>query len=171
MASRRAKLFPLDLDRAFAKLDKIKPQVAVWWKTGAQSQQVMRQGDAVMSLMWSGTAYATKKSGVPLEWSWNNAVADFGSWTILKGAPHPNAARAFINFYMANPENHAAFSREMGYATSNKAAGAMLSDAEKAELGAVPAIPARSSVPMPTGWRRIAPRRSSAGTSGSPPES
>ena len=135
-----AKLFPLDLDRAFAKLDKIKPHVAVWWKTGAQSQQVMRQGDAVMSLMWSGTAYATKKSGVPLEWSWTNAVADFGSWTILKGAPHPNAARAFIDFYMTNPEHHAAFSREMGYATSNKASGAMLTDAEKSELGAVPAI-------------------------------
>ena len=135
-----SKVFPLDLDRAFKKLDQIKPHVAVWWKTGAQSQQVMRQGDALMSLMWSGTAYATKKSGVPLEWSWTNAIADFGSWTILKGAPHPNAARAFINFYMANPENHVAFSREMGYATSNKAAGAMLSDAEKAELGAVPAI-------------------------------
>ena len=135
-----AKLFPLDLDRAFAKLDKIKPHVAVWWKTGAQSQQVMRQGDAVLSLMWSGTAYATKKSGVPLEWSWTNAVADFGSWTILKGAPHPNAARAFIDFYMTNPANHAAFSREMGYATSNKASGALLTDAEKTELGAVPAI-------------------------------
>ena len=96
--SELAKLFPLDLDRAFAKLDKIKPQIAVWWKTGAQSQQVMRQGDAVMSLMWSGTAYATKKSGVPLDWSWTNAVADFGSWTILKGAPHPNAARLFQNW-------------------------------------------------------------------------
>ena len=134
------KLFPLDLDRAFAKLDKIKPDVAVWWKTGAQSQQVMRQDDAVMSLMWSGTAYATKKSGVPLDWTWNNAIADFGSWTILKGAPHPNAARAFIDFYMTNPTNHVAFSREMGYATSNKAAGTMLTEAEKADLGAVPAI-------------------------------
>ena len=134
------KLFPLDLDRAFKKLDQIKPHVAVWWKTGAQSQQVMRQGDAVMSLMWSGTAYATKKAGVPLEWSWTNAVADYGSWAILKGAPHPNAARAFIDFYMTNPENHVAFSREMGYGTSNKASGALLTDAEKAEFGAVPAI-------------------------------
>ena len=41
---------------------------------------------------------------------------------------------------MTNPENHVAFSREMGYGTSNKVAGAMLTDAEKAEFGAVPAI-------------------------------
>ena len=134
------KIFPLDLDRAFAKLDKIKPQVAVWWKTGAQSQQVMRQGDAVMSLMWSGTAYATKRAGVPLDWTWNNAVADFGSWVILKGAPHPNAARAFIDFYMTNPDNHAAFSREMGYSTSNRQAAALLTEEEKAELGAKPEV-------------------------------
>lgn len=141
------KLFPLDLDRAFAKLDKIKPHVAVWWKTGAQSQQVMRQGDAVMSLMWSGTAYATKKAGVPLDWSWTNAVADFGAWTVLKNAPHPNVARAFIDFYMGNPENHAAFSREMGYSTPNMKGQDLLSDAEKAELGARPAIVEQIIIP------------------------
>ncbi len=134
-----AKLFPLDLDRAFAKLDQIKPHVAVWWRTGAQSQQVMRSGNAVMSLMWSGTAYDAKKQGVPLDWSWTNAVADFGAWAILKGAPHPNAARAFIDFYMSNPEAHGAFSREMGYTTSSRAGQALLTPAEKQELGADPA--------------------------------
>lgn len=128
------KVFPLDLDRAFAKLDQIKPHVAVWWRTGNQSQQIWRAGDAVMGLMWSGTAYATKRAGVPIEWTYENAVADFGSWGILKGAPHPNAARAFIDFYMANPENHAAFSREMGYTTSNKASQALLTEEEKKDL-------------------------------------
>ncbi len=141
------KLFPLDLDRAFKKLDQIKPHVSVWWKTGAQSQQVMRQGDAVMNLMWSGTAYATKKSGVELDWSWTNAIADFGAWVALKGAPHPNAARAFIDFYMGNPENHAAFSRQMGYATSNKAGQALLNAEEKNELGASPEIVEQIIVP------------------------
>lgn len=141
------KLFPLDLDRAFAKLDQIKPNVAVWWKTGAQSQQVMRQGDAVMSLMWSGTAYASKKDGVPLDWTWTHAVADFGAWVILKGAPHPNAARAFIDFYMGNPENHAAFSRSMGYSTPNKKGQDLLTAAEKAELGAKPEIVEQIIIP------------------------
>lgn len=133
-------IFPLDLDRAFAKLDVIKPQISVWWKTGSQAQDVMRSGDAVMTLMWSGTAYATKKSGVPLDWSWNDAVADFGAWAILKGAPHPNAAHAFIDFYMTTPENHVNFARETGYATSNAAAQKLLSEDEKRVFGAVPEI-------------------------------
>ncbi len=142
-----ADLFPMDLDRAFAKLDQIKPHVAVWWKTGSQAQDVMRSGDAVMTLMWSGTAYATKKSGVPLDWTWNDAVADFGSWAILPNAPHPKAARAFIDFYMTSPENHVNFARETGYATSNQAAQALLSDEEKRVFGAVPEVIGQIIVP------------------------
>ena len=140
-------LFPLDLDRAFAKLDEIKPHITVWWKTGSQAQDVMRSGDAVMTLMWSGTAYATKQSGVPLDWTWNNAVADFGAWAILQGAPHPKAARAFIDFYMTHPENHVAFARETGYATSNAAAQDLLSEDEKQVFGAVPEIIEQIIVP------------------------
>jgi mannopine transport system substrate-binding protein len=133
-----AQLFPLDLDRAFRKLDQIKPHIAVWWRTGDQSQQIFRNGDVVMGKMWSGRAFATKRAGTPLAWTYNESVADFGSWAILRGAPHPNAARAFIDFYMRNPEAHAAFGREMGYATSSQAAQALLTAEEKADLVATP---------------------------------
>ena len=36
------KLYPLDVDRAFKKLDELKPHVKVWWKRGSQSVQLMR---------------------------------------------------------------------------------------------------------------------------------
>lgn len=134
----RDKLFPLDLDRAFARLDKIKPHIAVWWRTGDQSQQLIRSGDIVMQMMWSGRAYATKRAGASIDWTYKNAVADFGAWAILKGAPHPKAARLFLDFYMGNPEAHATFSREMGYTTSNRASHALLSDEEKKMLVASP---------------------------------
>ena len=130
----REKLFPLDLDRAFKKLDELKPHVATWWRTGDQSLKMWNDDGIAMSLMWSGTAYAGKRAGVPLVWTYNQAIADFGAWAILKGAPHPNAAMAFINFYMTNPEHHAAFSREMGYTTSNLASHALLTPAEKQDL-------------------------------------
>ena len=133
-----AKLFPMDLDRAFRKLDEIKPHIVVWWKTGAQSQQILRSGEVDMTMAWSGTAFSSKRAGVPLEWTYNQAIADLAAWAILKGAPHPKAARAFIDFYMTNPENHAAFSREQGYATSNRASPGLLSDEEKKDLVSTP---------------------------------
>lgn len=130
----REQLFPMDLDRIFRKLDTIKPHVATWWRTGDQSQKMWDGDDIAMSLMWSGSAFAAKRRGAKLAWTYNQAIADFGAWAVLKGAPHPNAARAFIDFYMTNPEAHAAFSRETGYTTSNKASQALLSPEEKEEL-------------------------------------
>src|SRR5580704_6265028 len=34
-------LYPLDVDRAFKKLEEIKPYITVWWTSGAQSAQLL----------------------------------------------------------------------------------------------------------------------------------
>ena len=134
------RLFPLDLDRAFRKLDEIKPHIDAWWKTGAQSTEMMRSGDVQLSPLWSGTAYAAKRAGVALDWTFDQAAADLGSWAVLKDAPHPRAAMAFLDFYMDHPTAHAAFAREMGYATTSKAGLALLDAAEQRELGSAARI-------------------------------
>ena len=132
------RLFPLDIDRAFRKLDQIKPHIDVWWRTGDQSQQMWAGSDIVMALMWSGRAFAAKRSGTPLAWTYADALADFGAWGILKGCAHPKAARAFVNFYLSSPEHDAAFSQEMGYATPNLKAAAMLTPAQRQGLITTP---------------------------------
>lgn len=43
------KLYPLDLDRAFAKLDTIKGSI-VWWTKGAQPAQMLSTGEADIAL-------------------------------------------------------------------------------------------------------------------------
>ncbi len=133
-------LFPLDLDRAFSKLDEIKPHIDVWWKTGAQSIDIIRNGEVQLCPLWSGTAYGAKRSGVSLDWTYNQAAADLGSWAVLKGAPHPKAAMAFIDFFMTAPERHAAFARDMGYVTTNRAGLELLGPAERQELVSTPAM-------------------------------
>jgi mannopine transport system substrate-binding protein len=130
------RLFPMDLDRAFKKLDAIKSDVKVWWKTGDQSQQIIRDGEVVMSYMWSGRAVTLKKQGVPLEVSWKQAVKDYATWGITKNAPHPNATYAFLDFFLANPQAHVAFALENNNSTNNKAAADQLPAAEKPNLGA-----------------------------------
>ena len=47
------KLYPLDLDRAFKKLDSIKADI-IWWSAGAQSQQLLASAEAPFGS--SGTA-------------------------------------------------------------------------------------------------------------------
>lgn len=133
------KLYPLDLDRAFKKLDEIKPHVTVWWKTGDQSQQIMRDGEVVMAMMWSGRAYSMIEQGQPLAVSWQGAPANTTLWGVLKGAPHGAAAKAFLEFFVGRPEAHVAFSRQAAWDTLNRKALALLPEAEQARSGAFPA--------------------------------
>ncbi len=52
------KLYPLDVDRAFKKLEQLKPHVLVWWSSGAQSAQVLKDGEVDMVAAWNGRIQA-----------------------------------------------------------------------------------------------------------------
>ncbi|TIV95359.1 MAG: extracellular solute-binding protein, partial [Mesorhizobium sp.] len=132
------KLFPMDLDRAFKKLDQIKPFVTVWWKSGDQSQQVFRSGEAVMGMLWSGRALGLRKEGLKLELVLNGAARDISPWAMLKDAPHKEAALAFLNFFMTRPEAHLAFVKAINYETSNKDASSLIPEAERRNLPTAP---------------------------------
>lgn len=111
---------PMDVDRAFRKLDAIKSHVSVWWKSGDQSLQLMRSGESVMTMMYSGPALRGRSQGMPIDMTWNGAVMGSGRWTILKNAPNPGGSRDFLNYFMSRPEAHAAFAQEVFYDTANK---------------------------------------------------
>lgn len=125
------KLYPLDLDRAFKKLDEIKPAVKVWWKSGDQSQQIMRDGEVVAAMMWSGRAYSLVHQGLPLEVSWKSAPENIAMWGVLKGAPNSEAAMKFLDFFATRPEAHVAFGNVISYDTLNKGALELLKPEER----------------------------------------
>jgi len=152
------KLFPLDLDRAFKKLDQIKPNVQVWWKTGDQSQQIMRDGEVVMSMMWSGRAYTLAGEGTPIGVSWQGAPTNIALWGLLKDAPHADAAKAFLDYFLGRPEAHVAFSREITYDTSNRRALDLLPEPEQHQRATFPAN-AKAMAPVDDAW--VAQNRSS----------
>src|SRR5690606_30653674 len=49
-------LYPIDLDRALKKIAQLLPHVTSVWGSGAESQQVMMDGDAVMGVIWGTRA-------------------------------------------------------------------------------------------------------------------
>ena len=124
-------LFPLDLNRAYKKLDQIRPNVSVWWKTGDQVQQIMRSREVVMAMSYSGRALAVVKEGVPAALSWDQAIRDTGYMAILKGAPDVNAAMAYLDFFYASSEAHVPFMRAVNYATASKSAIELMKPEER----------------------------------------
>ena len=115
------KLFPLDYDRAFRKLDQLKPHVAVWWKTGDQSQQMIRNGEVKYAAMWDGRVGPLIKDGVAIDYTWREAVPLSFIATIPAKSKNIPMALKFLDFYMTRPEAHAGYGQEMSLATSSKA--------------------------------------------------
>lgn len=89
------KLYPLDLDRAFRKLSELKPHI-VFWRTGAQSTQMMESGEVDMIMAWSSRAYPALKNGAPFEPVWNQHIIYNNVLAIPKGAPNKEASETYI---------------------------------------------------------------------------
>lgn len=114
------KLFPIDLDRAYRKLDKLRPSITVWWKSGDQLQQILRNKEVVMTMGYSGRMIQLMNTKVPVSVSWNGAIRDVGYMSIPKNAPHPKAAMAYLDyFYATSPEQHVNFVNSVFYDTGN----------------------------------------------------
>ncbi len=134
----RDELFPLDLDRAYAKLDELRPYIAAWWKSGDNAMQIMRGGEAVATLLYSSRAVPLAKTG-EFDFTWNQSLRDIGNWSILKGSPNPQNALAFLDFFVQNPEEHLQFSAKLSFDSNNKEAAAMLPESERRYRPSLPA--------------------------------
>ena len=111
------KLYPLDLDRAFKKLDTIKSDI-VWWDSGAQSQQLLASAEAPFGSFWNGRLTALAATGVNVATSWTNNITAADALVVPKGAKDKAAAMKFI----ANATSamaQAQFATNTGYAPTN----------------------------------------------------
>ncbi|HJU50680.1 MAG TPA: ABC transporter substrate-binding protein [Pseudogulbenkiania sp.] len=104
------------VDRAFKKLDQLKPNIQ-WWEAGAQPPQFLASGDVVMSSAYNGRIDAAQKEGKNLKVVWNGSIYDVDSWAIPKGAKVKEAMK-FINF-ASKPENQKNYSAHIAYGPTN----------------------------------------------------
>ena len=106
------KLYPLDIDRAFKSLDRIRPQVAKFWTTGAMSPQMLVDGEIAV-----GSAYINRIGDLlasgkpPVAYEWNQAAVQNNYWCVLKGAKNYDNAMKMIAF-ATSTEAQAGLSRE-----------------------------------------------------------
>lgn len=116
------KLYPLDVDRAFKKLEEIKPNVLVWWGSGAQSAQVLKDGEVDMVSAWNGRIQALETEpegrGGKIKTTFNQQILVSDAWMVPKGAPNKDLAMKAIAI-MTRAEVNARISNYINYAPSN----------------------------------------------------
>jgi putative spermidine/putrescine transport system substrate-binding protein len=114
----REKLYPLDLDRAFAKLDKIKSEI-VWWSAGDDSVRLIANGECSMGIAWSGRVFAAVKNDkAPLAIEWQDSLYTSGVYAVPKGAPNPTGGQAFIAQVVGDVEAEKGFVAILPYPTN-----------------------------------------------------
>jgi putative spermidine/putrescine transport system substrate-binding protein len=110
---------PEGVDRAFKKLDQLKPHI-VWWESGAQPLQLLASGEVVMTAAYNGRISAINKTeGKNFKVVWPGSVYAIDSWVILKDSPNKDQAMDFIAF-ASQPENQVKLPDFIAYGLPNK---------------------------------------------------
>ena len=106
-----AKVYPLDLDRAFKTLNRVKDS-AIWWSAGGQAAQLLQDNEAQYAVGWSGRI-VTKTD---IAHSFSQAMLETSYWGVPKGADPAmkEAAWLYLHEY-SDPNLQACVAKYISY--------------------------------------------------------
>lgn len=145
------KLYPLDVDRAFRSLDRIKKHISVWWTSGAQAMQLIQSGEVDMISTWNGRAQAAIDGKAPVSIVWNQGLYSIEGWGIPKGSPNAEAAKAFVRF-CGDAVRQASFTDSLAYGPTNLDAYTQIPPKRAAILPTSPQNLKAMRLQSPTWW-------------------
>lgn len=145
------KLFPIDIDRAFKSLSKVKPQIKKFWDTGALSAQMLADRDVVLGSIWNGRLQAVADKGAPVAIEWNQHMLQIQGYGIFKDAKNPKAAQLFVDYAMT-PKAQVGLAKELNYGPTNRKAFDMLPAELLAKLPGSPEQLQRSFIQDVNWW-------------------
>jgi putative spermidine/putrescine transport system substrate-binding protein len=128
----------IDLDRAFATLEKIKPQLSTFWSSGDQNMQVFNTGEADMGISYSGRAYSADEQGTPMSINWDEGLYNPGFWNVVAGSDNSTEAWEFVEWIATHPEAAANWSEALGYSVPQPKAFDFFSDEFAGKLADFP---------------------------------
>lgn len=103
------------VDRAFAKLDEIKDDVVLWWKSGAQPIQAMADGEVHYTTGFNGRFTVLNNEGTPNEIVWNGGALLKAFLAPVKGTKNRGAALKYLSYIISSPERAAEFAKRIPY--------------------------------------------------------
>jgi len=132
------KLYPVDLDRAFNSLTRIKPHIVKWWETGPMSSELLERKEVVLGGLWNGRAQDLIDKGAPLAIEWNQAKRLRQFYGLVKGAPNRENAVKFLDFAL-QPKIQAEVTRYIAYGPTNRQAHQYVRPEDAVKLPSTPA--------------------------------
>lgn len=129
---------PAGVDRAFKKLDELKPNI-IWWSSASQVPDLLASGEVAMSVGTGGRIFAANEQEKRnFKLVWDGSIYAIDSWVILKGSLNKAQAMRFIEF-ASRPGPQKAFSSYVPLGPTNKEAAAGLDPKVRVNLASTPA--------------------------------
>ena len=120
------KVYPIDIDRAFKSLSRIKPHIKKFWDTGGLSAQMLADKEIVLGSIWNGRLQAIADKGAPVAIEWNQRMLSIQGYGIFKDAKNKKEAQLFVDYAM-NPKALVGFGKEVNYGPTNRKSFSKLS--------------------------------------------
>ncbi|KAF1071022.1 MAG: Spermidine/putrescine-binding periplasmic protein [Pseudomonas citronellolis] len=121
-------------DRAFRKLDEIKPHIH-WWKSGQDPVRDLADGTVVMSSAYNGRIAAAQQKSYRMVWA--GGIYDFDFWALPSGVFKKELAERFISF-ASQPQQQKVFAENIAYGPTNRKALEQLDPGIAANLPTAP---------------------------------
>ena len=135
------------IDRAINKVRELRPNIDVFWTSGAQHAQLMKDGEVDMTTGWNGRFDTVAADGAKVAYSFNQALLDYDCFAIPKGAPNRDNAMALLA-EVSKPEYQDNLPEYITYGPTNKAAydtGAI----DAAMAARLPSSPENAALQLP----------------------
>lgn len=129
-------LYPIDFERATAKLDSIRDDL-VFYSSYPEVQTLLSSGSASIAVSVTGQFTALENSGLDVTVQWDQAFLSPNFFVIPKTAKHRDNALALAD-WLADPARQAVFTERTRYGPANTATFELL---EAATISALPNAP------------------------------
>ena len=148
------------IERALDKIRELKPEIDVFWSSGAQHAQLMKDGEVDMTTGWNGRFDNAAKDGAMVKYSFNQALLDYDCFAIPLGAPNKDVAMEFLA-EISKAEYQDDLPKYITYGPTNKAAYDTGEISAEVAAG-LPSSPANAALQLPVSlewyakWETIA---------------
>ena len=132
------KLYPIDVDRVFKSLDRIRPHVVKFYDGFPQVSQMISDGEVDLASSSVTRMVILQQQGVPVYIEMNQAIPWGDAWVVPRGAPHREAAMKFINFAIQDEEGLALKSKKTFTGMANRRVDHLLDAQVKQSLVTTP---------------------------------
>ncbi|MFH8658275.1 ABC transporter substrate-binding protein [Streptomyces afghaniensis] len=131
------KLYPLDVDRAFKVLSRLRSDIKKFWDSGPLPGVLLSRQEVTMTTIWHGRLADLTQQNVPVAAQLNGARRQFSGFSIPKGAAHMDTAYQLLD-YALRPEVQAAVAKVYPSNPSSPVAYDKLSEKERSSLAGAP---------------------------------